>query len=109
MRLHIITWSPKLKNIETQTRTRKAALSQRPQDRRNDDSYFSTTVEILRASESLYRQVVLGTVARWAEVIIYSKKGEEFLRGKTQKEKRWSSPHGGDLENKGMLRVESSK
>jgi hypothetical protein len=48
-------------------------------------------------------------VARWAEVIIYSKKGEEFLRGKTQKEKRWSSPHGGDLENKGMLRVESSK
>jgi len=48
-------------------------------------------------------------VARWAEVIIYSKKGEEFPRGKMQKEKRWSSPHGGDLKNKGMLRVESSK
>jgi hypothetical protein len=70
---------------------------------------FLTGVEILRASESLYRQVVLGMVARWAEVIIYSKKGEEFLRGKMQKEKRWSSPHGGDLENKGMLRVESLK
>ncbi len=52
-----------LTKVETQTRTRRAALSQRPQDRRNNNSYFSTTVDILRASEPLYRQVVLVTVA----------------------------------------------